>query len=283
MKPFKRSTSAFTLVEMIVAAGIVAILGAVMFTILSMGMTLYAQNVAINQTHAGSLVSGEKLLFKMAAAAETPVLVDDAGAAVSGNGPAAGVRFFYPASSLAYPVPSAVAATAMSFTITKSASQPAPQVGDKMALSDLGFSAAITSVSSAGSSYTVGFASAVGNGFSPVKTSGTVIPANSKGFLLNPSAFISVGTVLRYYTRALSVAQNGASTFNDPARFDQTATLLPVGTQTNCFPFRYLDAGRRSIDVSMRVRVAAQGGRISDFYTIQNMKTTVAYRSAVTQ
>ena len=276
-------SAAFTLVEMMVTAGVVAILGGVIFTLLSMGMTLYTQNVSIGQTHSAGLVSSEKLLLKVAAAAEVPVLVDDTGATLVGNGPAAGVRFFSPTSSQAYPVPSAVSATATSFSITQPLNQPAPQAGDKVVMSDLGFQAVITTVSGSGGSYTIGFASSVGGGFSPAKSAGTVIPANSKCFLLSPSAFISVNGVLRYYPRGLSVAQQGATAFNNSANFDSCATLLPASGQTNCFPFQYLDAARRSVDVSLRVRAPAHGGRIGPFYTFQNIKTTLAYRSTVNQ
>lgn len=283
MKLLTRSASAFTLVEMMVTAGVVALVGGVIFTLLSMGMTLYTQNVSIGQTHSAGLATSQKLLLKVAAAAEIPVLVDDTGATLAGNGPAAGVRFLYPTSSQAYPVPSAVSATATSFTITQPLNQPAPQVGDKVVMSDLGFQGVITTVSGSGSSYTVGFASSVGSGFSPAKSAGTVIPANSKCFLLSPSAFISVNGVLRYYPRGLSVAQQGATAFNSSANFDSCATLLPASGQTNCFPFQYLDPARRSVDVRLRVRAPGHGSRIGAFYTFQNVKTTLAYRSTVNQ
>jgi hypothetical protein len=56
--------------------------------------------------------------------------------------------------------------------------------------------------------------------------------------------------------------------------------LLPVSAQTNCFPFQYLDPGKRSVDVSLRIRASAYGSRIGDFFTFQNIKTTIAYRPA---
>ena len=281
MQLSKRSASAFTLVEMMVASGVAAISGGVIVTLLSLGTTLYTQNISIGQTHSTGLVSSEKLLSKVAAAAEVPVLVDDAGATLAGNGPAAGVRFCSLTSSQAYPLQSAVMATDTSFQITKSGSQPAPQANDKITMSDVGFQGVITSVTVTGANYTVGFASSVGSGFYPAKSSGTVIPAGSKCFLLSPSAFIAVASVLRYYPRSLSVAQQGTTAFNNPANFELISTLLPVGSQTNCFPFQYLDTTRRSIDVNLRVRASAYGSRVSGFYTFQNMKTTVAYRSVV--
>jgi hypothetical protein len=267
---------------MMVTSAVVAILGGVIVTLLTMGMTLYTQNVSISQTHFGGLVSVEQLLLKVAAAAEVPVLVDDTGAPLLGNGPAAGVRFYSLASSQAYPVPTAANATDTSFTITQSGGRPAPEVGDKITMSDLGFAGVITSVAAAGSNYTVGFVSSVGSGFMPTKTTGVAVPAGSKCFLLRPTAFISVNTALRYYPRAMSVADEGASAFGNEANFQTIATLLPQDADTNCFPFQYLDPARRSVDVSLRVRAAAYGSRIASFYTFQNMKTTVAYRSAMT-
>jgi type II secretory pathway pseudopilin PulG len=277
-----RSASAFTLVEMMVTAAVVAIFGGLIMTLLTMGMTLYTQNVSISQTHAGGLNTVEQLLLKVAAAAEVPVLVDDAGAPLAGSGPAAGVRFYSLASSQAYPVPAAANATDTSFTITQAGSRPAPQIGDKITMADLGFAGVITSVAASGSNYAVGFASTVGSGFTPVKTTGVAIPASSKCFLLQPTAFISVSGGLRYYPRAMSVAGDGASAFGNKANFQTIATLLPQNSDTNCFPFQYLDPARRSVDVNLRVRAAAYGSRISNFYTFQSMKTTVAYRSAVT-
>ena len=278
----RRSDSAFTLVEMMVAAAVVAILGGTIMIFLTTGMTLYSQNVSISQTHFGGLNTVEQLQLKVAAAAEVPLLVDDAGATLAGTGPAAGVRFYTLASSQAYPVPAAANATDTTFTITQAGARPAPQVGDKITMADLGFAGVISSVSVSGSNYTVGFASTVGSLFTPVKTTGVAIPAGSNCFLLRPTAFISVNSALRYYPRAMSVVGEGTSVFNDAANFHTIATLLPLNSDTNCFPFQYLDPARRSVDVNLRVRAAAYGSRIASFYTFQSMKTTVAYRSAVT-
>ncbi len=282
MKTSRRSAAAFTLIEVLITSGVVAIVGGIILVLLTMGLTLYTQNVSLGQTHFGGLVSTEQLLLKVATASEVPTLVDEAGATLAGNGPAAGVRFYSPASPQAYLVPAAGSATDTAITIVQSGSRPAPMVGDKITLSDLGFQGVVTSVTVSGSNYTVGFGASLGDGFNPAKASGTVIPASSKCFLFRPISFISVNTSLRYYPRALSVGENGAGAFNDTANFQTIASLLPVNTDTNCFPFQYLDPARRSVDVNLRVRAAAFGSRISNFYTFQSVKTTVAYRSAVT-
>src|SRR5580765_2734996 len=98
MQLLKRSAAAFTLIELMVTSGVVAVSGGVIYMLLAIGMTLYTQNVSIAQTHSAGLGSTEKLLLKVAAATDVPVLVDDTGATLVGNGPAAGIRFFSPAS-----------------------------------------------------------------------------------------------------------------------------------------------------------------------------------------
>jgi prepilin-type N-terminal cleavage/methylation domain-containing protein len=277
-KPAK-PRAGFTLVEMLIASTVAVVLGLVVFSLLNLGVTLFAQNISINQTQSRGLSATEKLGFMLAAAAEAPTLVNDTGAPVTGNGPAAGVRYLIPASAKPYSVPWSVGATANSFAITKGVSQPEPMVGDTITMFDLGFRGVATSVTPSGSSYAVNFGSSVGSRFTPQKAAGTVIPAGSKCFVLKSSAVISVNSLLRYYPRARSVSQDGAIAFNAAANFVPMATLLPVETQTNCFPFQYLDPTRRSVDVKLRVRAPAHGARIKGFYTFQNLQTTAAYRA----
>ena len=283
MKPGPHPPAAFTLAEIIVSLSITAVVGMVLFTLMYAGATLFNQNVSINQTHSRGLISTEKLLTKVIAAAEAPGLVNDAGATQSGNGSAPGIRYLLPASEQAYAIPAAVSAGSTTFIIFKSPSQPAPQVDDTITMSDLGFRGVITSASGSGNIYSVGFGSSVGSGFSPAKTSGIVVPAASKCFLLIPAAFISVDSILRHYPRAMSVGQHGAAAFNAHTNFDAVATLLPVANQTNSFPFRYLDSARRSIDVNLRVRAPTFGSGIKGFYTFQTMKTTVTHRCVASQ
>ncbi len=277
------TTSAFTLVETTIGMGVALLLGGIIYTLLSVGMTLYTQGLSLGQTHSSGMATTERLFLDIAAADEVPLLADDTGAAVSGNGPAAGISFYNVGSSQPYGIPNAVWATSYSMTITKTSNQPAPQTGDKITMTDLGFQGVIAAVTSFAGTHTLWFSSTIGSGFVPTQTLGIVIPAGSKCFLLQPSSFISVNGVLRYYPRAKSISQNGSNAFNNPTNFVVVAGLLPASGQTNAFPFQYLDPSRRSIDVNLPLRSAAYGSKVSGFYAYQNLKTTIAYRTAVTQ
>ena len=281
MRAARQSDNAFTLVETMIGTVIVVLLGGIVYTLLNLGMTLYAQNVSLGQTHSNGLEATEKLYLKIAAAEETPALTDDTGATLTGNGPSAGVRFYNLGSPLTYQVIVPVSAAAYSMTLSKTGIQPQPQVGDKITMADLGFQGVITSITSLAGTHTLWFASPIGDGFVPSKFLGIVIPSGSKCFLLQPTAFISVGSVLRHYPRAMSVAEDGSSAFNNPANFVAISSLLPLASQTNAFPFQYLGASRRSIDVNLRLRSPAYGGKVDNFYAYQNLKTTVAHRSSV--
>lgn len=283
MRISRPTAKAFTLPELMIGLAVTLLVGGIIYLLFNAGMMLYTQNVSLGQTHSGGLEATERLFLDIAQADEVPVLTDDTGATLGDNGPAAGIRFYNLGSSRTYGIPSAVGATVSSMTVTRTTVQPAPQIGDKISMADLGFQGMITAISSSGTSHTISFASAIGNGFNPVKTTGTVIPAGSKCFLLQPSSFVAVNGVLRHYPRALSVAQDGAPAYNNPANFIVVSALLPLTNQVNAFPFQYLDITRRSIDVTLRLRAPAYGSRVGAFYAFQNLKTTVAYRSAVTQ
>ncbi len=281
MRAVPHSKHAFTLVETMIGTVIFALLGGIVYTLLNLGMTLYAQNVSLGQTHSNGLEATEKLYLEIAAAEETPELTDDTGASLAGNGPSAGVRFYNLGSPLTYQVILPVSAAAYSITITKTGTQPQPLPGDKITMADLGFQGVITSITNVGGTHTLWFATPIGDGFVPSKFVGTVIPSGAKCFLLQPTAFISVGSVLRHYPRAMSVVEHGSSAFNNPANFVAISSLLPLASQTNAFPFQYLGTSRRSIDVNLRLRSPAFGGKVGDFYAYQNLKTTVAYRTSV--
>ncbi len=138
MRVARPSKSAFTLVETMIGTVIAVLIGGIVYTLFNLGMTLYAQNVSLGQTHSNGLEATEKLYLEIAAAEETPTLADDTGAVLTGNGPSAGVRFYHLGSPLTYQVTLPVSALAYSMTVTKTGTQPQPQVGDKFTMADLG-------------------------------------------------------------------------------------------------------------------------------------------------
>ncbi len=283
MKIRRKQGEAFSLVELAVGSGLLVVIGGITWALFRLGLTLHSQSLAIGLTHSAGLGATSKMLMRVAAASETPVLTDDTGAIQPGDGPAAGLRFFSPASIQPYVIDHDVKATDLSMKFDKSASLPPPQIGDKIAMNDVGFQGVITAVSTSGGKHEIWFASTIGSGFKPAKSTGTVIPEDWKCFLYQPSAFISVNGTLRFYPRGLSVAGEGVAAFNNQKNFKPIAVLIPAGGQTNAFPFRYLDPTRRTIDVHLPLGAPAFANRVTSFYTYQNMKTTLAFRSAVTQ
>lgn len=275
----KRKSAAFTLIELTVSTAMAIAVGVVLFAMLNTATVLSATNFSINQTHLAVRRSVDKVLSKVGVAAGAPTLVDAAGASVSGNGPAEGIRCLVPTSPQPYPVSSAVSATDMTL-IAGVGTRPVPQAGDVILMTDIGFQGTVASVSASGSNQTITFTSTAGSCFSPVKTTGTVVPANSKFFLFSPTAFITVNNVLRYYPRARSVAADGAAVFNNEVNYVKIATLVPLSGATTSFPFKYLNASRRSVDLTLRINDPTYSNRVRAFNKFLSIRTTAAFRSA---
>jgi hypothetical protein len=278
-----RASCAFTLVEVIVAASVVTVIGGVAFLIMNSGLVLFAKNYGLNQTHHDGIHGAERILTLLQSAVEAPQLVDNTGAAVVGNGPSAGVRFKRLASALLYEVEHDVNATDVSLKLKKTTSnQPAPKVGDIVQINDLGFKAEVISTSGGGGTITVNLASTVGSYFTTPISSGTAIPKKSRAFLVNQSALISVGSELRLYSDAKH-AQKGQdqTAFNNSAHFSVLTRLTPTTAGSESLPFQYTDTSRRLVDVTLRVQSSDYSNRkFNSMNTYLNMRTSVAYRSA---
>ena len=89
----KRITSAFTLVEVMVAVAAGAVLVSVMYALLNFGTTLFAKNVAVNMAHQEARNGMMRVARDIHQAVSIPQLVDDKLQPVSTAGPAAGVTF----------------------------------------------------------------------------------------------------------------------------------------------------------------------------------------------
>ena len=272
-----RNQAAFTVVELLVSMVVAVVVGLVLFALLQTATVLYATNVSINETHFAARRSLDKILSKVEAAAAAPTLVDNTGATVAGNGPAAGLRCLVPASPQAYLISADVAASAT--TLTAAVTDPPMQAGDILLMTDLGFQGTVAAVSGTGNTRTITLTLAAGNCFSPVRT-GTAIPANARFFHYNPVALIAVDNALRYYPRAKSVAADGAPAFDDGANYTKIAPLVPLTNATDSFPFQYLDASRRSIDTTLRINAPSYSNRVKAFNGFLTMRSTAGFRSA---
>lgn len=75
IKPARlHSTNGFTLAEMMVAVGIMVVVGFAVYHISSAGMVLYAKNTAINVAHDQSRIAVSRLVHDVHAAVSVPQL-----------------------------------------------------------------------------------------------------------------------------------------------------------------------------------------------------------------
>ena len=132
----KRGTSqrgGFTLVELLIGSTIGILVSVGVFAFIDTGSMLTARNLSVNLTSNSMRTALDRLENTIQQAATNPRLMDTAGAAVTGNGPAAGVRFdrFVGGPVVVNPGSTTLASSATSFTIRYAqASSPAPSAGD---------------------------------------------------------------------------------------------------------------------------------------------------------
>jgi hypothetical protein len=139
----------------------------------------------------------------------------------------------------------------------------------------IGFKASITGVSAInGNEFNVNFGSSIGSFCDPVATTGTVLPANAKLFMLDKMACVANGTELR-------LLHNAAA----PGAYDVLATLVPKTGETQLLPFKYDTAAtpdRRWVDVDLRVESTTYNKRkLGTTNTFFDLKESIAYRSAI--
>ena len=126
----------FTLVEVLVAISVLAVMGTVAMSYLRSQTLLFAKNTSLNQSHASVRSVLDRLTNELQQTQSPPILVDTTGAP-TGVTPAAGLQFDRLVGDpyvLVYPGPPGLQATDTSLTVTRStaplASAPVPAPGD---------------------------------------------------------------------------------------------------------------------------------------------------------
>ena len=273
----------FTLAEILVSLAMSGVVGLVLFSVLQAGSVLLAKNTGINVTYGNARLAADRLLSLIQSAVASPVLVDSSLNPISGDGPAAGITFLRLASTSTYSNVNNVSASATTLRLHRTTGMPAAEVGDvvvmvgtdatSFATTDvIGFQASITGVSVISSTdSTITFGSTVGSLCSPAATSGTVLLANAKLFLLDKMACVANGTELRLLNNASSAGS-----------YQVLAQLVPLTGETQLLPFRYTTPDRHWVDVDLRVESTAYNQRrLGTSNTFFNLKESIAYRSAV--
>ena len=273
----------FTLGEILVSLAISGVVGLVLFSVLQAGSVLLAKNTGINVTHGNARLAGDRLLSLVQSAVASPVLVNSSLNPISGDGPAAGITFLRLASTSTYSNVNNVTASATSLRLHRTAGMPAAEVGDVLimvgtdattfASTDvIGFQASITGVSVLSSTdSTISFGSSIGSLCRPAATSGNVLLANAKLFLLDRMACVANGTELRLFNNA-----------SIPGSYQTLAQLVPLPGETQLLPFRYTTPDHHWVDVDLRVESTAYNQRqLGTSNTFFDLKQSIAYRSAV--
>lgn len=273
----------FTLAEILVSLAMSGVVGLVLFSVLQAGSVLLAKNTGINVTHGNARLASDKLISLVQSAVAAPILVDSSLNPISGDGPAAGITFLRLASTSTYSNVNNVPASATTLRLHRTAGMPAAEVGDVVimigtdaatfASTDvIGFEGSIIGVSVLSSTdSTITFKDTIGNLCRPLATSGNVLLANAKLFLLDRMACVANGTELRLFNNASS-----------PGSYQTLAQLVALGGEKEPLPFRYTTPDRHWVDIDLRVESTAYNQRqLGTSNTFFDLKHSIAYRSAV--
>ena len=273
----------FTLVELMVSAGLVAIVGGVGYVLLQSGLNLFARSYALNASNELARITLDRMTRDIHEAIERPALVDNTGAKVTlGAVPvsAAGTRFRKYAAG-PFRVPGSVNASGTSIPLSLQAGDSMPRVGQflvipasvlnglpqdvYMRISDV--SPAAPAISS---SPVVMLSARAGSFMNPAAASGTVSPADTAAYLVEEVAYI-VATPpapappvpeLRFYPQALSVAADGWSAFDNKANY----TVMTPNMSANPEPFT-MGSGDRALAVNLQVQDDKYSNRLGSAFT----------------
>lgn len=279
MKPSSSNRRAgFTLIELLFAgcvAGLALLAG---YSLLTSALALYAKNFSLNRSHYTGRVCLEKMITKINGAGAAPILVDEHGADVAGNGPAAGVRLCTPAPNGVHSITAAVASTDTSLLLSVTSDQRRPRAGD-IILINAGAVVQGGKVVQVEISAVTATANASIFQLTLRESVGSAIPAASRCLVLQQQAFITVGKDLRYYPSVMSEARHGASLFNNPTYFSVASSVTPLPGETLARPFSYTDPARRVLSVNLRNKSAAYSNRVDSFNSFFNIRSSIAVKS----
>jgi Tfp pilus assembly protein PilW len=254
--PYRRRAG-FTVVELLVGTVVGALVALGVFAFINTGSLLTARNLSVNLTSNSMRGALDRMEHLLQQSNSTPVLMDAAGAAVAGNGPAAGVRFdlFQGGPVVVNPGTTTLANTATGFTIRYAqASSRAPTVGD-LVIFDTAPStlrpriASITSVTTP----SVGMRDSVITLTSALGTTVTATTALRATIVRNVAlAVVTAGgnRQLRYYTDMI-----GTASMSDATKYTLITEQIATEMAADSTPFSLTTMGSRTfVGINLRVR-----------------------------
>jgi type II secretory pathway pseudopilin PulG len=278
---FSKSCRGFTLVEMSIAAACVVIAGGTAFVLLQSATTLFLSGHAANRSNQLAYLTMDRLTRDVHSSIEIPALVDGTGTALTltGSAPvsAAGIKFrVY--SGGPYRIPAATAATATAIGLALQPGDAMPGAGQLLAIPAVSVNgirqdvyARVASVSPAppatSTTPTVTLTGTLGSFTNPTAASGTLVPADSAAHVVNDIAYIVVTPPLpatpelRFYPRAMSVAVDGATAFNNSSNY----VVITVDMTASPLPFS-MAIGDRAVSVTLSVQDTTNSNRVKSAF-----------------
>ena len=268
--------------ETMVAASLTAMAAGVVYVLLQTGLNLFSRSYTINRSNDLARHTLDRFTRDLHTSIEPPTLIDANGAAVSLSAVstnAAGVRFRRYISG-PFRIPNNVLATATTVGLTLQATDPMPRIGYSLVIPASTLNvlpqdvyARITNVNPPdpqATTPTVTLAGPIGSFMSPAAASGTVVPADSIGYIVQEVAYVVTTPPapapqvpeLRLYARAMSVATDGSTAFHTK---DNYAVFTPNMTVTPT-PFT-MALGDRALAVSFTAQDTRFANRITSSFT----------------
>ena len=219
----------FTLIELLISSTLFCALGLIVYGAASEGLFAFSRNISVNRSYMEARRSLDRIGLALQTAGYTPVLTDATGLTTTAN-PAPGIRFWRNGPTPVYDLTNTPKLTDKILTLslaqpgTTAVIQPSPVAGDLITVPTIGFQAPVVSVTTTGTTAVLTFASPVS---ANVPSSMTAIPTNITQFSCIdwiPTAFITVGTQLRYYPRFIY----GTTSLSTPANYKLLTNLLPA-------------------------------------------------------
>jgi type II secretory pathway pseudopilin PulG len=277
LRNLSRLRRGFTIVEMAIAAACVVIAGGTAFVFLQSATTLFLSGHAANRSNQLAYLTMDRLARDVHSSIETPALVDSDGATITltGSTPvsAAGIRFRIYAGG-PFQIPTATVAEATTVVVNTLASPQMPRPGQLLAIPSVPVSgipqdlfARVATVGPPAAAITVTLTGTLGSFANPAVASGPFVSANTLAHVVNDVAYIVAPSAssgipeLRFYPRAMSVAANGSSVFNDPANFAVVTVNMAASPQ----PFS-MALGDTGVGVNLSVQDTGHSNRVQSSF-----------------
>ena len=311
------TTAGTTLVEMMIGLGVLLIVGALAYSMLTASTTLMAKNLSLNGSNTSTRGSLDRIFSDLYQANRQPVLInaDATGStAADQTAPAAGVKFdcYLGGPYIVGNPGSGLAATATSFNLYYSAdpmANPPVPVKNDVVIMDGQTRALVNSCTvptsslsgptpsptpTSGRMVTVTLQQALGNYTNPTMTSGTAIPwisstqqtaylVHSKAFIVWPMKDINnnvVSAELREYPDA-----EATSDYTDPTKYIVLIRNIGVKTAAEYTPFSLpKQQGVSFLNIAIRIEDTQYNKRLStqqanDYNTFLGVDSTMRPRN----